>query len=263
MAAVCGTASAPSNRTGRRAWRSAVASGPRSLARPGPPSSGPSGSGRFPSGSFAGSAAGAPSSISAITGPGGAVTARRTACAADRPAWSPPIVSAALATGPASASWSSRWWLTRSASVARTVSAITTRGSRSRAACAIPLTALASPGPRVTSTAPGVPVRSALVAAMMAAAVSVWVRTKRSPAVSAAPTTSRFGPPPGTPNKTRVPALARAATIAVAPAGPPAGVRGPLSVAGRALTGCSHRSPGNRPAPASAAGRSSGPGGSG
>ena len=70
---------------------------------------------------------------------------------------------------------------------------------------------------------------------MMAAAVSPWVRTKRHPAASAAPTTSRFGPPPGTPNMTRVPAAARAATIAAAPAGPEAGGRGPFSVAGRTL----------------------------
>ena len=94
---------------------------------------------------------------------------------------------------------------------------MTTTGSRSRAAWAIPLTALASPGPRVTSTAPGVPVRSAQVAAMIAAAVSPWVSTKRSPAAAAAPTTSRLGPPPGTPNITRVPASASARTIALAP----------------------------------------------
>ena len=96
------------------------------------------------------------------------------------------------------------------------MSAITTTGSRSSAACAIPLTALASPGPRVTTTAPGAPVRSALVAAMIVAAVSPCARTKRSPAASAAPTTSRFGPPPGTPKISRVPAPASAATIAPA-----------------------------------------------
>ena len=56
---------------------------------------------------------------------------------------------------------------------------------------------------------------------MIAAAVSVWASTKRSPAAAAAPTTSRFGPPPGTPNITRVPAPASAATIAAAPAGAP------------------------------------------
>ncbi len=97
-----------------------------------------------------------------------------------------------------------------------TVSAITTTGSRSRAAWAMPLTALASPGPRVTTTDPGVPVRSAQVAAMIVAAVSPWARTKRIPAAAAAPTTSRFGPPPGTPNISRVPALASAPTIASA-----------------------------------------------
>ena len=74
---------------------------------------------------------------------------------------------------------------------------------------------------------------------MMAAAVSVCVSTKRSPAAAAAPTTSRFGPPPGTPNMTRVPARASAVTIAVAPAGAVAGRRGPLSVAGRPA----HRAP--------------------
>jgi len=123
-------------------------------------------------------------------------------------------VTTALATERPSAAWSIRWWLIRPASA--TVSAITTTGSRSRAACAMPLTALASPGPRVTTTAPGMPVRSALVAAMMAAAVSPRARTKRSPASVAAPTTSRFGPPPGTPNISRVPARASAPAIASA-----------------------------------------------
>ncbi len=80
----------------------------------------------------------------------------------------------------------------------------------------MPLTALASPGPRVTTTDPGVPVRSAQVAAMIVAAVSPRARTKRSPAAAAAPTTSRFGPPPGTPNISRVPALASAPAIASA-----------------------------------------------
>ena len=89
------------------------------------------------------------------------------------------------------------------------------------ATAAILAAALASPGPRVTTTAPGAPVRSALVAAMIVAAVSPCARTKRSPAASAAPTTSRLGPPPGTPNTSRVPAPASAATIA--PAGPIAG----------------------------------------
>ena len=81
------------------------------------------------------------------------------------------------------------------------------------------MTALASPGPRVTTTAPGAPVRSALVAAMIVAAVSPRVSTKRSPAASAAPTTSRLGPPPGTPNISRVPAWTSAAAIASAAAG--------------------------------------------
>ena len=130
-------------------------------------------------------------------------------------------MTAALATDRPSAAWSMRWWLIRPASAAATVSAITTTGSRSSAACAIPLTALASPGPRVTTTAPGTAVRSALVAAMIVAAVSPCARTKRSPAASAAPTTSRLGPPPGTPNISRVPARASAATIA--PAAPAAG----------------------------------------
>ena len=68
----------------------------------------------------------------------------------------------------------------------------------------------------LTTTAPGAPVRSALVAAMIVAAVSPCARTKRSPAASAAPTMSRLGPPPGTPNISRVPARASAATIAPA-----------------------------------------------
>ena len=53
---------------------------------------------------------------------------------------------------------------------------------------------------------------------MIVAAVSPWVSTKRSPAASAAPTTSRLGPPPGTPNISRVPAWTSAATIASAAA---------------------------------------------
>ena len=97
----------------------------------------------------------------AMTGPGGAASAIRTIRAAASPACRPPTVIAALATDRPRAAWSIRWWLIRLASAAATVSAITTTGSRSRAACAMPLTALASPGPRVTTTAPGVPVRSA------------------------------------------------------------------------------------------------------
>src|SRR5690242_21035725 len=116
----------------------------------------------------------------ATTGPRGAARAVRTAYAAAR---GPPTVTAALATDRPSAAWSIRWWVTRVAADG-TVSAITTRGSRSRAACAMPLTALARPGPRVTSTAPGTPVRSAQVAAMIVAAVSPWARTKRSPAAA-------------------------------------------------------------------------------
>ena len=96
----------------------------------------------------------------AITGPGGAASAIRTIRAAASPGGRPTVI-AALATDRPSAAWSIRWWLIRLASAAGTVSAITTTGSRSRAACAMPLTALASPGPRVTTTAPGVPVRSA------------------------------------------------------------------------------------------------------
>ena len=151
-----------------------------------------------------------PSSMLAMTGPGGAASAVATARAA---VGGPLTVTVALATDRPSAAWSIRWWLILASA---TVSAITTTGSRSSAACAIPLTALASPGPRVTTTAPGAPVRSALVAAMIVAAVSPCARTKRSPAASAAPTTSRLGPPPGTPNISRVPARASAATIAPA-----------------------------------------------
>ena len=158
----------------------------------------------------------------AMTGPGGAASAVATAPAATAAAAAggPLTVTAALATDRPSAAWSIRWWLIQPASAAATVSAITTTGSRSSAACAIPLTALASPGPRVTTTAPGTPVRSALVAAMIVAAVSPCARTKRSPAASAAPTTSRLGPPPGTPNISRVPARASAATIARPPRPP-------------------------------------------
>ena len=80
-----------------------------------------------------------------------------------------------------------------------TQSVMTTMGWRSRRAWAAPLTALAAPGPRVTTKALGCPVSSAVTPAMMAAAVSVWVRTNRQPADSAAPTMSRLAPPPGTP----------------------------------------------------------------
>ena len=52
---------------------------------------------------------------------------------------------------------------------------------------------------------------------MIIAAVSPRARMKRSPAAAAAPTTSRLGPPPGTPNISRVPASASARTIASAP----------------------------------------------
>ena len=151
----------------------------------------------------------------AMTGPAGAASAMATAPAAAR---GPDTVTAALATDRPSAAWSIRWWLIRPASAAATVSAITSTGSRSSAACAMPLTALASPGPRVTTTDPGTPVRSALVAAMIVAAVSPWASTNRSPAASAAPITSRLGPPPGTPNISRVPARTSAATIASAAA---------------------------------------------
>ena len=97
----------------------------------------------------------------AITGPGGAASAIRTIRAATSPGCRWPTVIDALATDRPRAAWSIRWWLTRLPPAAATVSAITTTGSRSRAACAMPLTALASPGPRVTTTVPGVPVRSA------------------------------------------------------------------------------------------------------
>ena len=97
----------------------------------------------------------------AITGPGGAASAIRTIRADASAGRRRPMVIAALATDRPRAAWSIRWWLTRMASAAATVSVISTTGSRSRAACAMPLTALASPGPRVTTTAPGVPVRSA------------------------------------------------------------------------------------------------------
>src|SRR5262249_12128022 len=78
----------------------------------------------------------------------------RTIRAAASPGRGPPTVITALATDRPRAGWSIRWWLIRPASAAGTGSAITTTGSRSSAACAMPLTALASPGPRVTTTAP-------------------------------------------------------------------------------------------------------------
>src|ERR1700726_2755695 len=56
---------------------------------------------------------------------------------------------------------------------------------------------------------------------MITAAVSVCASTKRRPDAAAAPTTSRFGPPPGRPNTSLVPASASAVTIAAAPAGAP------------------------------------------
>src|SRR3989442_13359253 len=100
----------------------------------------------------------------AMTGPDGAASAVATALAA---VGGPLTATAALATDRPSAPWSIRWWLILASA---TVSAITTTGSRSSAACAIPLTALARPGPRATTTAPGVPLRSALVAALIVAA---------------------------------------------------------------------------------------------
>src|SRR5216683_4336691 len=157
-----------------------------------------------------------PASTLTTTGPGGGATASPTAWFAACSGWPPPTVTAAFATDRPSAAWSSRWWLIRPESAAGTVSAMTTSGSRSSAAWAMPLTALASPGPRVTTTAPGAPVRSAQVAAMIVAAVSPWARTNRSPLAAAAPTTSRFGPPPGIPNSSRVPAADSAPTMAAA-----------------------------------------------
>ena len=65
---------------------------------------------------------------------------------------------------------------------------------------------------------------------MITAAVSPRARTKRSPAAVAAPTTSRLGPPPGTPNISRVPASASADTIASDP-----GTAGTASDAARAV----------------------------
>ena len=150
------------------------------------------------------------------TGPGGGATASATAWRAACSALAAPTVTAALATDRPSAGWSSRWWLILSRCRAGTVSAMTTTGSRSSAAWAMPLTALASPGPRVTTTAPAAPVRSAQVAAMIVAAVSPWARTNGSPLAAAAPTTSRFGPPPGIPNSSRVPAAHSASTMAAA-----------------------------------------------
>jgi hypothetical protein len=161
MAAACGMAPGPSISTGRRAARRASARSEASEA-----------AGAGVGGALlSGSGPLALSSMLAITGPGGAASAIRTIRAATSAGCRRPTVIAALATDRPNPAWSIRWWLTRSAS-AGTVSAITTTGSRSRAACAIPLTALASPGPRVTTTLPGTPVRSAYAAAMITAAVS-------------------------------------------------------------------------------------------
>ena len=90
-----------------------------------------------------------------------------------------------------------------------TQSLTSSSGARSRVAWASPLAALVTPGPRVTTATPGVPVSSPKAPAITQAAVSPWARVNgRS---GAAPIRSRFGPPPGSPNNRRTPARRRPA----------------------------------------------------
>ena len=81
----------------------------------------------------------------------------------------------------------------------------------------MPLAALPTPGPRVTTTAPGLKLSSASVAAMMTAAVSCRARTKGMPCAAAASIRSRLEPPPGTPYSRGTPAARSAAATASAP----------------------------------------------
>lgn len=62
----------------------------------------------------------------------------------------------------------------------------------------------------------GLPTNRPYVAAAIAPAVSPWCNTKRNPAAVAAPITSRFGPPPGTPNTVSAPSRRTAAIRASA-----------------------------------------------
>ena len=143
--------------------------------------------------------AGASGTNATCTGPCGGSQAMRIAVANASSAPSRPSEVVHLVTGAMSASWSSRWCETRARSATGTASLISSIGCRSSNACAAPLTELATPGPRVTTHAPGTPVSSPSTPAMIAAAVSPWTSTKRRPARSQAPTTSRLLPPPGTP----------------------------------------------------------------
>ena len=95
---------------------------------------------------------------------------------------------------------------------AATQSATSTIGWRSSNAWATPLTALASARTTRDHARTGRPVSSPTTPAMTAAAVSVWVSTKRMPHSCTVPTMSRFEPPPGTPNTSDVPASRHADT---------------------------------------------------
>ena len=143
-------------------------------------------------------------SRSMCTAPGRPVTAMAAASSGTEPSPAAQRTDAFVAAAKRT-SWSRRWCEMRSYSPDDTQSVTTMIGWRSRCAWATPFTALAAPGPRVATHAPSRPLNSAVTPAMIAAAVSVWVSTNRQPDASAAPTTSRFDPPPGTPKTVSTP----------------------------------------------------------
>jgi hypothetical protein len=75
----------------------------------------------------------------------------------------------------------------------------------------MPIAALATPGPLVTNTAPGAPVRSAVTAAMITDAVSCRASTNGRKLAFAPSIRSRLEPPPGTP-KMRATPICRSAS---------------------------------------------------
>src|SRR3954463_6672124 len=83
---------------------------------------------------------------------------------------------------------------------------MTTRPTRSSAACATALTALVTPGPLPTTSTPGASRSSASAQAMKPAPVSVWASTQSIPAAANASIRSRLLPPPGNPYARRTPA---------------------------------------------------------
>ncbi len=125
-------------------------------------------------GSVGGRLSAGPASLSTLTctGPAGGAQAMRTAASTAALAVCGVADTDHFATASKSAGWSSRCRDTRLDSSVGTASVTTSIGTRSSSAWATPLTALAAPGPRVTTQAPGKPVSSPYVAAMIAAAVS-------------------------------------------------------------------------------------------